>query len=38
MVQVDEQLFTEHLMARLSMMFGTLALAMAAVGIGNPVL
>jgi predicted permease len=31
--QVDEQLFTEHLMARLSVVFGALALAMAAVGI-----
>jgi predicted permease len=31
--QVDEQLFTEHLMARLSVVFGALALVMAAVGI-----
>jgi predicted permease len=31
--QVDEQLFTEHLMARLSVVFGALALAMAAIGI-----
>jgi predicted permease len=31
--QVDEQLFTEHLMARLSVVFGALAMAMAAVGI-----
>ena len=31
--QVDEQLFTENLMARLSAAFGALALAMAAIGI-----
>ena len=31
--QIDEQLFTEHLMARLSVVFGALALAMAAIGI-----
>ncbi len=31
--QVDEQLFTEHLMAKLSTVFGALALAMAAIGI-----
>jgi predicted permease len=31
--QVNEQLFTEHLMARLSVVFGALALAMAAIGI-----
>jgi len=31
--QIDEQLFNEHLMARLSMVFGLLALTMAAIGI-----
>jgi putative ABC transport system permease protein len=31
--QIDEQLFKEHLMARLSMVFGLLALTMAAIGI-----
>ncbi len=31
--QVDEQLFNEHMMARLSLAFGLLALAMAAIGI-----
>ena len=31
--QVDEQLFTEHMMARLSVVFSLLALAMAAIGI-----
>lgn len=31
--QIDEQLFNEHMMARLSMVFGVLALAMAAIGI-----
>jgi putative ABC transport system permease protein len=31
--QVDDQLFTEHMMARLSVIFGLLALAMAAIGI-----
>jgi len=31
--QIDEQLFNEHLMARLSTAFGLLALAMAAIGI-----
>ncbi len=31
--QIDEQLFNEHLMARLSVIFGLLALAMSAIGI-----
>jgi predicted permease len=31
--QIDEQLFREHVMARLSMVFGLLALTMAAIGI-----
>jgi predicted permease len=31
--QIDEQLFNEHLMARLSMVFGLVALIMAAIGI-----
>jgi ABC-type antimicrobial peptide transport system permease subunit len=31
--QIDEQLFSEHLMARLSAIFGLLALSMAAIGI-----
>jgi predicted permease len=31
--QIDEQLFNEHLMARLSTVFGLLALTMAAIGI-----
>jgi len=31
--QIDDQLFNEHLMARLSMVFGLLALTMAAIGI-----
>jgi len=31
--QIDEQLFREHVMARLSMAFGLLALTMAAIGI-----
>jgi predicted permease len=31
--QIDEQLFNEHMMARLSVAFGLLALAMAAIGI-----